>query len=156
MPMAHEQAKQRSDDGIGHQPRLMREEHDQQCGQGHCEPDIRGESAQVAAYRDPGTPRHDRGKNGEQCRQGDRRHNEAGPDDGRLQGQRPSRQQGDDARRRRQRAPQVIDHLPPTDQRNGGCGPIPNGGVAATEYPRQQLPVAARPSVLARGGHVVA
>ena len=34
--------------------------------------------------------------------------------------------------------------------------PISDGGVAATENPRQQLPIAAHPAVLACGGDVVA
>ena len=140
----------------------MGEEHDQQCGLRQGEPNIRGETAQVAACRDSGTSRHDRGENGEQRRQRNRRQDEAGPDDCGLQGQRPSRQQGDDARRRRQRSPQVIQHLPAADQGQRARAltiaraPIIRGGVAATENPRQQLPVAARPAVLACGGDVVA
>ena len=155
-PVAHEQTKQRSSDRIGHQPCLMREEHDQECGLGQSEPKIGAKGTQVAGCRDPGTSRHNRGENREQRRQCDRRQDEAGPDHGSVQGQCPSRQQGDDARRRRQRPPQVIQHLPAADRRKCARAPIMDGGVATTENPRQQLPVAARPAVLACDGHVVA
>ena len=43
----------------------MGKKSDRQCGLGQREPKIRAEGAQVASSRDLGTPRHDRGKNGE-------------------------------------------------------------------------------------------
>jgi hypothetical protein len=147
MAAAHEKAIQRAPDRVGHQPGLVREEHEQQCGQRQGEQHIRTEGAQVAAHRSARAARHDRRKQGHQCRHRDRRHDECGPEDGRVQGQRPPGDQGKDARRRRQRAPQVVEHFPAADQRQRARAP---------GDPRQELPVAARPAVLARGGDVVA
>src|SRR5204863_438628 len=55
--------------------------------------------------------------------------------------------------RRRRRAPQGIQHLPPADQwqRAAAAGHV----IAPAQDPRQQLPVAARPAMLARGSYVV-
>ena len=72
MPPAHEQAKQRSSDRIGHRPCLMREERNRQCGPGQSKRKICAEGAQVASSRHTGTPRYDRGENGEQGRHCDR------------------------------------------------------------------------------------
>ncbi len=58
--------------------------------------------------------------------------------------------------RRRQCPPQIVEHLPEADQRKRARAPITEGRVATTKNPGQQLPVAAGPAVLTRGGHVVA
>ncbi len=82
----------------------------------------------------------------------------SGPDQRRVKRQRPARKQREDRGGRRKRAAQIVEHLPAADCRNGA----PPRRVApvlrrrAAEDPRQQLPVAARPAVMARGADVVA
>src|SRR5579863_10479443 len=73
-----------------------------------------------------------------------------------MQGQGPSRQQGNDACRRNERPPQIVEHLPTADQRKRVRTPITEARVATTENPGQQLPVAAGPAVLARSSYVIA
>ncbi len=53
------------------------------------------------------------------------------------------------AGRRHERPAQVVEHLPATEQRDGAAPAVDVGG-AAPEHPRQQLPVAAHPTVRAR------
>ena len=69
----------------------------------------------------------------------------------------PADDQCREAGRRGQRTPQIVEHLPQADERHAAvaaamCG---GAGVAAAENPRQQLPVAANPAVLAQRGDVV-
>ena len=156
MPASHGQARKRSYDRVGHQPGLIGEEHGEQRALGQREPDVRAERAQMAACSDPGPSRNDPGEDREQRGQRERGQDEAGPDGRSLQGQRPAGHQGGDCRRRGQRAAQVVQHLPATDRRQRARAPTVGGSVAAAEDPRQELPVAARPPVLASGGHVVA
>ncbi len=67
-------------------------------------------------------------------------------------GQQPAEAQGASQRERReQRPPQVVEHLAAADRRE--CGPT---SVGDRDDPGQQLPVAARPAMLALGGDVVA
>ena len=73
-----------------------------------------------------------------------------------MQGQGPPRQQGHDTCRRRQRPPQIVEHLPTADRRKRARAPVSEGRVDTTENPGQQLPVTAGPAVLARSGHVIA
>ena len=106
--------------------------------------------------RDPGAARRDGGNDRNQGRQHDRREHEDGPDESCVKRHRPSGQQGEDRSRRRQRAPQIVEHLPAADRRDGAALPILAGDGAAAEDPGQQLPVAARPAVVAQRGDVVA
>ena len=54
------------------------------------------------------------------------------------------------------RSPQVVEHLPATHRRNRAAIAIYVGKWTTAENPRQKLPVAARPAVVARRSHVVA
>ena len=60
MPAGDEQPHQGSRDRIAHQPRLMRQEGDDERRLGQREAQIAAERAQMAAQRDPGAARHDR------------------------------------------------------------------------------------------------
>ena len=63
-------------------------------------------------------------------------------------------QQRENAGGRGQGATQVVQHLPLTDQRQKSIAALRR--IVATEQPGQQLPVAARPAMIARCGDVVA
>ena len=149
----HEQTNQCSADGIDHQPRLVCKQDNQQGKLRSCKRGILAQRTQVAAGVDAGAARHDRCEHRQQGRQGDRRHDKSRPDEGGVSRQQPSRQQRERACRRGRRAPQVIQHLPPADQwqRAAAAGHV----IAPAQDPRQQLPVAARPAMLARGSYVV-
>ena len=149
----HEQTNQCSADGIDHQPRLVRKQANQQRKLRASEGGILGQGAQVAAGVDAGAARHDRCEHRQQGRQRDRRHDKSRPDEGGVSRQQPSRQQRGHACRRGRRAPQVIQHLPAADQRQGAAAA--GARLAPAQDPRQQLPVAARPAMLARGGYVI-
>ena len=60
MPAGDEQPEQGPRDRIAHQPRLMRQEGDDERRLGQREAQIGAERAEMAAQRDPGTARHDR------------------------------------------------------------------------------------------------
>ena len=119
--------------------------------------DIRAERAKWLRMRDAGMPRQRAGDDRQERRQRDRRAGRS-PSRRAAAGKRqgPSGEQRDERSRRRQGPPQIVEHLPAADRRDGGCALAPARAVATAEHPRQQLPVAARPAVLARGGHVVA
>ena len=110
----------------------------------------------MAARRDGGMPRHKGRDHRQDRRQGDRQQDEARPDERGGQRQGPARQQRDERRRRRQGAPQIVEHLPEADRRDGAGGFLRQAALHAAEQPRQQLPVAARPAMLACRGDVVA
>ena len=121
-PAPDEQTEERSHDGVGHQPRLMREERDQERDLRQSEREIRADRAPVASLRDPEPSRHDPGESRQKGGQRDRRDDEPAPDRGGSQRQRPSGQQCEEGGRRRQRAAQVVHHLPAADQRNRAFG----------------------------------
>ena len=91
---------------------------------------------------------------GSNTRQRDRRHHERGPDERGVQRQKPSREQSENAGGRGQRATQIVQHLPLAEQRQRTVAA--SRSIAATEQPGQQLPVAARPAMIARDPNVVA
>ena len=157
MPAGDEQPHQGSRDRIAHQPRLMRQQGDDErrSGRARC------------ADRRRARPRWLRGvipaRRGTMAlttgmRAGSRivEQDEADPHRRGSERQRQSRQQRQHAGRCGQRSPQIVEHLPAADRRDGAARPIRAGDRSATEHPRQQLPVAARPTVVAPRGDVVA
>ena len=154
-----EQPAQRADDRVDHQPGLVGEEGDQQRGlRRSASARSRAERAQVAAHRDAGAPRHERRERpaaASAARSSSR--TKPRPDERGRQRQRPARRAarataaGADSVRRRLSS---IFQRPIAGMRAAlPCRRLPRH---AAEDPRQQLPVAARPAVLARGGDVVA
>jgi hypothetical protein len=142
-------------DRVGHRPGLVREEGQEQRGLQRRDAQRVAECAEMTAQRDSGATRDQVGHHRQQRRKRDRRDDERGPDRrGRVR-QHPSRDQREDRARRRQRAAQVVGHLPDPDQRDRGHPRRAVGGTAA-EDPGQELPVAARPAMLARDRDVVA
>ena len=104
----------------------------------------------------PVRPGIDGSDDGDEGRQYDRREYEESPNRRCLERQGPSGQQGEDCSRSRQRTSQIVEHFPAADRRDGATLPILAGDGAATQDPGQQLPIAARPAVVAQGGDVVA
>ena len=99
-PMTHEQTEERSCDGVGHQPRLMREQGDEHRDLRRCDGEIRADRARMAALGNAEASRHDPGEQRQHRRHRNRRENEAGPDPRRkrerasippsMQGRRPA------------------------------------------------------------------
>ena len=155
VPAADEQPKQRRHDRIQHQPGLVGEEARAGRGLRQRQRDIRAERAKVAAQRDAGMPRHEAGEHRQERRQRERQQDEARPDERRRAGGRVQpASSATSAAGARQRAPQIVEHLPAADR--GRDSPAGHRRLHAAEHPRQQLPVAARPAMLARRGDVVA
>src|ERR1700733_7343341 len=103
-------------------------------------------------------PWKDSGQHRRQRRNGERGDDKRGPDRARTQRQTPADDEREHAGRRQQRPAQIVEHLPPADQRyaTARASAASAAGVATTEQPRQQLPVAARPTVRPRRRDVVA
>ena len=77
----------------------------------------------------------------------------SGPDQRRVKRQGPTREQREHRGGRRKRSAQIVEHFPSADRGNARrCASLDG----RTEDPRQQLPVAARPSVMADRADVVA
>ena len=150
-----EQPHQGPRDRIAHQPRLMRQQGDRERRLGERDAQIGAKRAEMAARRDPGTAWHDGADDRDEGRQQDRRQDEAGPHRRGSERQRKSRKQRQHARRRGQRSPQIVEHLQAADRRHGAASLIHAGDQPAPKYPRQQLPVAARPAVVAHRVDVV-
>ena len=74
---------------------------------------------------------------------------ERGPQAGGDRGQRPGRDERRQRERGGQRPAQVVDHLPAGDAGIGAPAPTARGVAGTPEDPRQELPVAPRPAVLA-------
>ena len=70
-------------------------------------------------------------------------------------GEAPAGQQRREGRRRREAAPQVVDHLPAPDRRDRVGRAAPRRRPGRSGDPGQQLPVAPDPPVLARDRHFV-
>ena len=139
--MRHVHTDERPHDRIAHQPRLVRQHRDRERRLRRSQPEVSAHRAGVAALRNavppwdqPGEHRHERGER-------DRRENEPGPHQGRGGRQRPPDDQCQKGGGRRHRAAQVVHHLPAPDRRE-----------RVRHDPRKQLPVTARPSVLAGRG----
>ena len=111
---------------------------------------------EMTAGRYAGTARQDTGGGRNECRQQDRRQYEADPHrrGGGRQGE--TCQQREHAGRCGHRSPQIVEDLPTADRRDGSACPIGAGFRSATRQPRQQLPIAARPAVVAPRIEVVA
>lgn len=150
LPMRGIQPDQRAHDGIHRAPGMVGQQRDGGHGLQHRHAKIGRQQAQVAGHADAGAAGPQLGHPRQKCRHAQgRQHQQHAP--GRLRpGQRAAQQQGQQASRGQQRAAQVVQHLPAAQR--GQRGTL----VAPAQHPRQQLPVAARPAVLALHGHVVA
>ena len=152
----HQQANHRAQDGIGHRPRLVGEKAHQQQRLRHRQPQIAQHRHRMHAHRQAELARDDHAHERDHRGQRDHSHDEQRPASGPDPRQHPSGQQRQHTRRRRQRAPQIVDHLPTADQRNRLFLPLGLGLAAEPQDPRQQLPVTPRPTVMSRCRDIVA
>ena len=106
--------------------------------------DVAADRAQVAALGDAGLPGNQPVEDGQERRDGDRGEDEERPRGGRGARHGPRAGQRQERAGGRQGAAQIVRHLPAPDQGN----PCP-------EDPRQELPVAAGPAMLAGRGYSV-
>src|SRR5271155_5855379 len=86
---------------------------------------------------------------------GDDGQNEASPHPGRYLRCQPARQHQQERARRRNRAAQIVNHLPTADRGNRDFAALLFREAAAPENPRQELPVSASPAMLPRRRHFV-
>jgi hypothetical protein len=147
----HERAGER----IRRQHRLVEQEREQQSGSRQRVPRVGADRAQVVRQRGAGTAWHESGQHRRQHRRGQYRDEARDPERRDRRRQRRPEQQRQHGSWRHERPSQVVDHLPAAEQRDPPAGAVAGHGTA-TEYVRQQLPVAARPAVRPRGGDVVA
>ena len=155
IPPTDEQTKQRSTDRVEHEPCLMRKKSYQEGAQGSSQPDVLAQRAQVAACLEACATRYDGAENWQQRRHGKRQYDKGGPDKRGVAWQHPSGQQGRDTRGCRQRTPEIVQHLPQSEQRQAAAAANGARRVASSKDPRQQLPVTPRPAVLACRSDVV-
>ena len=118
--------------------------------------EISDDREQVAALGDAAPSWRDAGKHGKESWRRDRRQDKQSPDPRGGQRNRPAHQQRQEGSWRRERSPQIVDHLPATEQRDGGLPPVGHGRSPVAHNPRQQLPITARPAMLAGGNDVIA
>ena len=155
--VAHIEAVERANNRIAHQPGLMAQENEGERGQDEREFEIAADGAEMARRAHAGLSRRHGGDHRNHRRQRDRRDHESGPDQSGVERHEPACEQGQDREGRRQGATQVVEHFPAPDRRKGGgrFGRVPVVG-AATENRGQQLPVAARPAMMAQRADIVA
>ena len=116
----------------------MRQHRDRERRLRPGEQEVAAHRAGVASFREAVSAGDQPGENRQERGEGNRPEDERGPRDRRCGGQRPAQQQRQEGGGSRQGAPQVVHHLP-----------APDHGHPAAENPREELPVAARPSMLA-------
>ncbi len=117
--------------------------------------DVTAHGAQVASLGDPRSPRSEVVENRNEGRHRDRSDDQAGPEERRNSGQDPGGYQHEKRRRRNQASAEVVHHLPSALGGNAGLLLPPRGVAREAQDPRQELPVAPHPSMVAAGGHLV-
>ena len=111
--------------------------------------DVGGDGPQVAALRDATPSRQQTGQDGQRGRNDDGRQHEGGPHVGGHCRDHPGHEEGRQRKRGGQRSAQVVDHLPARDGGYRAPTPLTRGVARPTQDPRQQLPIPARPAMLA-------
>ena len=139
--MTHEDAPERTHDGIGHQPCLVRDHRDHQRRLIDGESQVAAQRAEMAALRDTGPARRRAGEYRHESRDRDRAEHEHRPEQRRGARPHPSGDQGEEDARHRQGAPEIVDHLPAADDGDAPCRsreqlPIPRArGAGARRTP---------------------
>ena len=155
VPLGDVQARQRSHDRVDHQPRLVREEREAEAHVRRGERDVLADGPHVAALGDAPPSRQQPGSTGSAAgtitvARTNAVHTPAETDGSVQAATSVASASGADSVRRRlstifQRAMAGI----------GAAAPAPGRVAGPAEDPRQELPVAARPAVLARRRHEV-
>ena len=109
----------------------------------------------MAAKRDFGLIRRNRRDNRYQRRQNNGRNHKNCPCLGHIRWQYPADNERKNGQRRRQGAAQIIQHFPFADDWNRAFCHARCSSANIAEQPWQQLPVAARPAVMAHGAHII-
>ncbi len=112
------QPDQGPQDGVGHQPGLVRQEDDHQAGLDQRLDKFPAQRLEVTGQHDPGPMRGQVGGHGQQGRDDHRQQDEQGPDQRFGQGQDPAGDQGADQGDGRERTAQIVQHLPAADGGN--------------------------------------
>ena len=133
----------------------MRQERHEQQDLRRGEFEVGADGGEVHALAEAEPPRRDRRQQRDQRGHRNREQDEGGPAPSVREGQHPSCHEGHEGRRRRERPPQVVDHFPAADERDGPAAPGCLGCRSPADDPRQKLPVPARPTILASGRHVI-
>ena len=156
VPPGDGQPPERPPDGVEHHGRLVGQEGDRQPDLLGVHPGVGPEQAQPAR-RDGVRWLEQEAVGGRRVdREGEHEQRDQRPHERRAGQDRPRQQQEDEDRRRREAAPEVVEQLPPADDRERVATPAPARVAHARQQPRQQLPVATHPAVHARGERGVA
>ncbi len=149
------ETEKRAADSIRHQPRLVREKRNQKRDLRKRDQEIVAYASEVTAFGDAAAARNEAGDPRQEGGQSNGCQNEARPDFRGLKRKRPTIDQRKHGRGRHERAAQIVRHFPSTDEVDSIA--LATTRVASvTENPRQQLPIATYPAVLARRGDFVA
>ncbi len=155
VPPGDVQPGERPHDGVQHQPAVVGEERDAEDHVGRGEGDVGPHGPQVAALGDALPLRQESGQDGQRLGDDDRDQHERGPQACGDRWDRPGRHERGEGERGREGPAQVVDHLPAGDAGRGPPGPPARGVAGPAKDPGQELPVAARPAVLAGRRHEV-
>ena len=137
------QAVQSSEDGVRHRPGLIRPEDELQGNQRGRLPCFPGQGAEVSASGEIREQLIDQER--QQRGQGDGREKEKAPR--KRRGSQPAQGESPQNRRHHDRPAQIVEHFPASERRHRRV---------CAQHPGEQLPIAARPTMLPRGRHVVA
>ena len=137
---------QGANDGVAHQPGLVRQEDDHQAGLDERKAQLRAQGAEMAAERHARAARRDIRHHGNKRRQDDRRQDEGGPDAPRpeaawpIRRSAPRRPTAADSDRRRLSSifQRPIAGTLPRGRRSALCGPRPRIQGSSCQSPRAQ------------------
>ncbi len=150
VPPRDAQPPQRAPDRVRPQPGRVREQAEAQRRLGQADGQVRRDAAQEAALGDSAPLRQEAAEEGEERRDGVHAQNEGRPGAGTGTRQAPGGHEQRERRRRREAAPQVVEHLPARDGRKRVVGGGARRAPWRSQDPGQKLPVTADPSVLPR------
>jgi hypothetical protein len=150
-----ELAVERAGDGVAHQVRLVREEREQERHLRGVRPRVAPHAPEVARPGDAARVQQQARRQVRVDGESQREQDEERPQQGRTRQQRPSEGEPEQDARRDEAAPQVVENLPARDERKPVTHAAPPRVGDDREQPARDLPVAARPAVLAhRISHV--
>ena len=109
---------------------------------------------EVASFRDPAPARKQPIDDGHESGYCDHREDARRPERGSRTDQ-PAGHEGEEGRRRKQSAPQIVEHLPAPDRQKAGTAQAAFRIRRDSEDPGKQLPVTAGPTMLACGSDLV-
>ncbi len=149
VPLRDVEPDQRARHRVGHVAGLVRQRRDPQQHLQPRQPQVAGRRPQVAPLRDAHAPRNQPVEHRHERWDEKRAQHETGPEEGRHGGERPRGHREHEQRRRGEGPAQVVEHLPPAVRQEARPPPPALLVPCMTEDPRQELPIAPGPPVVA-------